>query len=100
MAGRKRPVVWSHGGRIAYGTAAPERNIIGKKIRFASGGAVRMSRAALPTKRPSGTKAKKPARATTAREVIGPAIGMRQIAFAVPSWMAKVATRSARATIP
>ena len=42
--------------------ADPERNIIGKNSKFAIAGAVRMSRAVLPTSKPMGISAQAPNR--------------------------------------
>ena len=47
-------------GSIANGNAEPDRNINGKNSRLAMAGAVLISRAVLPTSRPSGTSAHAP----------------------------------------
>ena len=60
VVGSRRAKRCTPSGSNANGIADPDRNIIGKNSRLAIAGAVRMSRAVLPTSRPIGTSAHAP----------------------------------------
>ena len=60
VVGSTRANRFTPSGSIANGNAEPDRNISGKNSRLAIAGAVLMSRAVLPTRRPIGTSAHAP----------------------------------------
>ena len=60
LVGSTRANRFTPSGNIAKGKAEPDRNISGKNRRFAIAGAVLMSRAVAPTRRPIGTSAHAP----------------------------------------
>ena len=82
VVGSSRAKRWTPSGRTAKGIADPDRNIIGKNSRLAIAGAVRMSRAVLPTSSPIGTSAQAPHRYTATSVGQDPAMRAPKIAHA------------------